>query len=270
MSLDSSNPRDRSDLQGHSDLRDRSDLRGRTVVVSGAARGLGLAISEACVKRGVHVIALDRDAALLDSAAAHLRSTGGSVSAVVCDISVESEVCQVFEGLEEAPWGLVNNAALADGVGGRAFWEISTEQWEQVLRVNLFGTWLMSKYAAKAMIPAGAGRIINMASDAALYGSPRLAHYIASKGGVMALTRGMARDLGPHGICVNSIAPGLTVGPSAENIPAERHELYASGRAIERAQVPEDVAGAAVFLLSDQSAFITGQTIVVDGGFVMN
>ena len=248
-------------------------------MISGAGRGLGYAICEGCVGQGANVLALDRDASLLGSAVETLQAAsaahpaGGSVTAIECDISVESDVRRVFSNLAEPLWGLVNNAALADGVGGLPFWEITTEQWEQVLRVNLSGTWLMSKYAAKAMIASAQGRegrIVNMASDAALYGSPRLAHYIASKGGVIALTRGMARELGPYDICVNAIAPGLTVGPSAENIPAERHELYAAGRAIARSQVPEDVVGAAAFLLSEQSAFITGQTIVVDGGFVMN
>ncbi|MCY3892929.1 MAG: SDR family oxidoreductase [Acidimicrobiaceae bacterium] len=127
----------------------------------------------------------------------------------------------------------------------------------------------MSRALAPQMIGTGEGRIVNIASDAALYGSPRLAHYVASKGALIALTRAMARELGDHGITVNAVAPGLTEGPSAERIPAERHALYAANRAITRPQQPDDVVGAVNFLLSDRAAYITGQTIVVDGGFVM-
>jgi NAD(P)-dependent dehydrogenase (short-subunit alcohol dehydrogenase family) len=119
------------------------------------------------------------------------------------------------------------------------------------------------------MRAAGEGRILHLASDAALYGSPRLSHYIASKGSLLALTRAMARELGPAGITVNAVAPGLTEGPSAVDIPAERHQLYADGRALPRPQQPDDLVGAVRFLLSDDAAYITGQTLVVDGGFVM-
>ena len=136
-----------------------------------------------------------------------------------CDITDEERVEGFFAGLDAAPWGVVNNAALADGVGGRPFWEIDSTDWRRVLAVNLDGTWLFSKYAARSMIEAGQGRIVNLASDAALYGSPRLSHYIASKGGVIALTRAMARDAGPHGITVNAIAPGLTEGPLRRDDP---------------------------------------------------
>jgi NAD(P)-dependent dehydrogenase (short-subunit alcohol dehydrogenase family) len=266
-------------------------LAGKTIVITGAGRGLGLAMTSACLADGASVIAVDRDASRLQAAADELRSlpaytvsestasctvsestesaSTARLSTAVCDIVDEAQVAALFEGLTEAPWGVVNNAALADGVGGEPFWEIESADWRRVLGVNLDGTWLFSKYAARSMIEAGKGRIVNMASDAALYGSPRLSHYIASKGGIIALTRAMARDAGPHGITVNAIAPGLTEGPSAETIPAARHQLYADGRALARTQVPDDICGLATFLLGDDSSYITGQTIVVDGGFVM-
>lgn len=212
---------------------------------------------------------MDIDGERLDAAVATLQGEDLDVSGRRVDICDEAAVRDVFDGLGAAPWGVVNNAALADGVGGLPFWEIERADWERVLRVNLDGTWIFSKHAALAMRPEGVGRIVNMASDAALYGSPRLAHYVASKGAIIALTRGMARDLGPHGITVNAVAPGLTEGPSAEDIPAERHQLYADQRALSRPQVPDDVTGIVTFLLSVDSAYITGQTVVVDGGFVM-
>jgi NAD(P)-dependent dehydrogenase (short-subunit alcohol dehydrogenase family) len=167
-------------------------------------------------------------------------------------------------------WGLVNNAGLADAVGGKRFHELSCEEWDAVMTVNARGPWLVARALVPQMIAAGRGRIINFASDSAIYGSPRLAHYVASKGAVIALTRGMARELGDDGITVNALAPGLTVGPSSERIPQERHDLYSRNRAITRPQQPDDILGAVLFLLSDDAAFVTGHTLVVDGGFVMH
>ncbi len=246
------------------------DLSGRLVVVTGAGRGLGRAIATACAKSGASVAALDSDNQLLEETVSELRDQGLEVNAYHCDIGEPSQVQTTFDQLETHPWGVINNAGLADGVGGLPFWEIDVEDWQRILKVNLTGTWLVSKYATALMIRAREGRLINLASDAALYGSPRLAHYIASKGALIALTRGMARDLGHYEITVNAIAPGLTLGASTENIPEERHQLYADNRALKRPQLPEDVIGITTFLLSEQSSYITGQTIVVDGGFVMH
>jgi NAD(P)-dependent dehydrogenase (short-subunit alcohol dehydrogenase family) len=114
------------------------------------------------------------------------------------------------------------------------------------------------------------GAIVNMVSDAALYGSPRLAHYVASKGAVAAMTRSMARDAGPDGVRVNSVAPGLTHVEATETVPQERYELYERNRALPRTQEPQDITGAVAFLLSPEAGYITGQTLVVDGGFVMH
>lgn len=245
-------------------------LEGRTVVITGAGRGLGLAMARGAAGAGASVLAVDIDLDRVEQAVSELRLDGLDVTAARCDICDDVDVRRVFASLSAAPWAVVNNAALADGVGGVPFWEIESADWRRVLGVNLDGTWLFSKHAAIAMMGAGRGRIINLASDAAIYGSPRLAHYIASKGAIISLTRSMARELGPHHITVNAIAPGLTEGPSAETIPASRHDLYAENRALDRPQVPDDIVGITNFLLSDHSSYITGQTIVVDGGFVMS
>lgn len=203
--------------------------------------------------------------------AADIRSDGLRAEFEHVDIGDEASVMSLAERtLATGPvWGLVNNAGLADAVGGRYFWELSTDEWDDLHLINTRGPWLVSKAFTPALREAGAGRIVNLSSDAALFGSPRLTHYIASKGAVIALTRAMARELGDDGITVNAVAPGLTEGPSAEQIPAERHQLYADNRAITRAQKPADVVGAVRFLLSDEASFITGQTLVVNGGFVM-
>jgi NAD(P)-dependent dehydrogenase (short-subunit alcohol dehydrogenase family) len=120
------------------------------------------------------------------------------------------------------------------------------------------------------MLAVGMGRIVNIASDAALYGSERLAHYVASKGSVIALTRAMARDVGDDGVTVNAVAPGLTRGESSERVPPERHDLYRRNRAITRDQQHEDTVGAVAFLLGSDAGYITGQLLVVDGGWVMH
>ena len=244
-------------------------LAGRSVIVTGAGRGLGQAMALSCAREGANVTAVDINHELLDETIAAFDAENLPIDGHRCDVSDEDAVQALFERLAKPPWGVVNNAALADGVGGLPFWEIESDDWDRVLRVNLTGTWLFSKHATRRMLDANQGRIVNLASDAALYGSPRLGHYIASKGAVIALTRGMARELGPHNITVNAIAPGLTEGPSAERIPLERHQLYANNRALQRSQLPNDMTGLALFLLGDHSAYITGQTIVVDGGFVM-
>jgi NAD(P)-dependent dehydrogenase (short-subunit alcohol dehydrogenase family) len=201
-----------------------------------------------------------------------LRSEGMSARFEPLDVADPDSVVQAIANIgQEGPlYGLVNNAGLADGVGGKEFHEITVEEWDRVMSVNARGTWLMARAVLPGMQAAGRGRIVNIASDAALYGSARLAHYIASKGAVIALTRAMAREVGDKGITVNAVAPGLTVGDSAERVPAERHELYRRNRVINRDQRPEDVVGIVAFLHSEEASYLTGQLIVVDGGFVFH
>jgi NAD(P)-dependent dehydrogenase (short-subunit alcohol dehydrogenase family) len=247
-------------------------LEGRHVVVTGAGRGLGLAMAQRLGADGAQVYLAELDAERGNAAERQLRETGIEANFVQMDVaSPESVEAAVAEIRADGPiYGLVNNAALADGVGGKAFHEISIADWDRIMTVNSRGPWLVSRAVVTDMIAAGVGRIVNIASDAALYGSPRLAHYISSKGALIALTRAMAREVGDSGITVNAVAPGLTVGAAADQIPTERHELYRSNRAISRNQQPEDVTGIVAFLLGSESAYLTGQLIVVDGGFVFH
>ncbi|MGH7087510.1 MAG: SDR family oxidoreductase, partial [Stellaceae bacterium] len=167
--------------------------------------------------------------------------------------------------------GLVNNAAIATGIGGKAYDEIDVATFDAVLTVNVRGTWLVTRAAAPHLKRSAAGgRIVNLASDTALWGAPRLLHYVASKGAVIAMTRSLARELGPDGIAVNAIAPGLTIVEATDYVPEERHRLYVEHRAMPRRQMPEDVVGAVLFLLSDEAGFVTWQILPVNGGFVMN
>ena len=241
----------------------------RLVVVTGGARGLGRAIVEAFPED--RVVIGDLRIELAEQTAAELRTAGQQVSAHPLDIADTGSVRAFAAHVAELGGAqvLVNNAAKADGVGGDTFWELEDQSFDQLLRINATGTWLVSKHLVRPMLERRSGVIINLASDAAYYGSPRLVHDVASKGAVLAMTRTMARDAGPHGIRVTAVAPGLTRVEATESVPADRYALYADHRALDRDQVPGDVASVVAFLASDAASYLTGQTIVVDGGFVM-
>lgn len=246
-------------------------LEGRLVVVTGAGRGLGLAIAGAVGAAGGRVVVAERDPCRAAQGCAELGAAGVEVHRIDTDVADPASV----RGLADAVaalgplHGLVNNAALADGVGGKHFADLEVGEWDRLMAVNARGPWLVTR-ALYPQLAATGGRIVNLASDTALYAPARLAHYVASKGAVIAMTRAMARDAGPDGITVNAVAPGLTEVEATAAVPAARHRLYADGRALTRPQRPDDVIGAVTFLLSDAAAYITGQTLVVDGGFVFS
>ncbi|MBC2864887.1 SDR family oxidoreductase [Streptomyces mexicanus] len=243
---------------------------GRTVVVTGAGRGLGEAMARRAAADGFRVVVAELNAAWGERTAEAIRAAGGEADFVPLDVADPASVAALAGRLAaRGPvYGLVNNAALANGVGGKEFQDIDVEVWDRLMAVNARGPWLVAKHLLPLM--SRPGRIVNLASDAALYGSPRLAHYIASKGAVIALTRGMARELGERGITVNAVAPGLTEVEATETVPAERHALYATNRAISRPQQPEDLLGLVSFLLGEESRYLTGQVIAVNGGFTMH
>jgi NAD(P)-dependent dehydrogenase (short-subunit alcohol dehydrogenase family) len=242
----------------------------RTVVVTGAGRGLGLAMARRAGADGFRVVVAELDRDTGGKAAAELRAEGVDAHFVRCDVADPASVADLAGAVRELGplYGLVNNAALANGVGGKEFWDIDVDVWDRLMAVNARSPWLVSK----ALYPllTAPGRIVNIASDAALYGSPRLSHYIASKGAVIALTRAMARELGDKGVTVNAVAPGLTECEATESVPAERHDLYRANRAISRPQQPDDLTGIVSYLLGEESRYLTGQVIAVNGGFTMN
>ena len=164
--------------------------------------------------------------------------------------------------------GLVNNAAIATGIGGPTFDEITLETWDRVMQVNVRGTWLVTRALAPLLVTSGSGRIVNVASDTALWGAPRLLSYVASKGAVMAMTRSLARELGPEGVGITAVAPGIMRNEATEYVPEERHRLYETGRAVPGPQAPEDITATIVFLLTEGALALTGQVLAVGAGFV--
>ncbi|MCB5363134.1 SDR family oxidoreductase [Pusillimonas sp. CC-YST705] len=247
-------------------------LKGRRVLVTGAARGLGLEFARSLLQAGAQVALADILARDLHAAVADLRAQGLPAYAIEFDMNdpASIEACaqsavRQMGGLD----GLVNNAAMTHS-GGKTLHELDVAVWDQVMNINVRGTWLMTRACHAALSESGRGAVVNLASDTPLWGAPKLLAYVASKGAIIAMSRTLAREMGADNITVNTIAPGLTLVEATEYVPRERHELYQNQRALQRAQLPDDVSGAILFLLSDLSRFMTGQLLAVNGGFVMH
>lgn len=244
-------------------------LSNRTILITGAARGLGRAIAQHCATLGASLILSD----ILESEGrevAHAISAGGAscrfVPVDLADpVSIDALAADIAAH-EGGLHGLVNNAAIATNVGGSPFEKIEIDLWDQVMRVNIRGTWLMSR-AISPLLANGTGRIVNMASDTALWGPTNLLAYVASKGAIMAMTRSMARELGVRKIGVVALAPGIMKNEATDYVPEQRHNEYETRRAIQGPQYPEDIVGIVAFALSDAALPLTGQTIPTDAGF---
>ena len=249
-------------------------LEGHRILITGGARGLGEAFVRACVAAGARVALTDVLHERGEALAAALNQGLAQPVAhylpmdVSDPLAIEQATAAAVERLGGLD-GLVNNAAITNS-GGKDMADITVDTWDRVMAVNVLGPWLVTVAAQRWLQDSGRGRVVNIASDTALWGAPRLMAYVASKGAVMSMTRSMARELGAHGVTVNAVAPGLTLVEATEYVPEARHRLYSEGRAISRAQVPDDVVATVLFLLSEGSGYVTGQVLPVNGGFVMN
>jgi NAD(P)-dependent dehydrogenase (short-subunit alcohol dehydrogenase family) len=244
---------------------------GKTAVVSGAASGIGQASAVRLAEEGARVVIADR--AKAQETLRLIEGAGGQAVAVACDVSDPASVAALKKEVENGGGRcdiLVNNAGIYPM---QTFDQITFDDWRRVLSVNLDSMFLMTKALTGGMRQRGWGRVINIASDTVNLLVPNLVHYITSKGGVIGFTRSLATEFGEHGVTVNAIAPGLTRTPGTEGqkIPGGMtsdalFEMMAHTQSIKRSEVATDLVGAVSFLASDDAAFITGQTLYVNGG----
>jgi 3-oxoacyl-[acyl-carrier protein] reductase len=245
-------------------------LKDKVAIVTGAARGLGRTYSIALAREGAKIMAVD--IADLDDTVREIKSSGGMVKSLKADVSVEEDTLKIAEETVKS-FGkidiLVNNAAIIYGLVRKPFFEIDPKVWDKVMMVNVKGPWLCTKAVFPYMKQQGRGKIINVSSETFFTGSHGFAHYVASKGGVVGLTRALAVELGPYNININAVAPGFTDTEASRSI-ADVTKYDVSRTPLARLQQPEDLLGAVIFLASDESDFITGQILLVDGGRVMH
>ncbi|MGN6720909.1 MAG: SDR family NAD(P)-dependent oxidoreductase [Candidatus Binatia bacterium] len=245
-------------------------LEGKVAIVTGGARHIGAAYCRRLAAEGAAVVIAD----ILDgqSVANEIRSKSGKAIAVKIDVSNENDVERMVAETSQA-FGridiLVNNAAIFINIERHPFYEITAEEWDRISAVNIKGPFLCAKAVFPQMKQQRSGKIINISSSTAFWGTPNFLHYVASKAALIGMTRSLAREVGEYGICVNAIAPGL-VEHEGQNAPKALTELQLKARSIKRLQTPEDLLGTLVFLASSDSDFMKGQTIVVDGGSVFH
>jgi NAD(P)-dependent dehydrogenase (short-subunit alcohol dehydrogenase family) len=250
-------------------------LKDKVAVVTGGAQGIGAEYSMAMAEQGAHVVVTD----VLDCSSVvdkiKEKFPGMDTLALKVDVSEELDTKKMVEKVM-GRFGrmdiLVNNAAIFGKLKPKPFEEIAESEWDQLMAVNVKGPWLCAKAVSPVMRKQGSGKIINIASGTIFKGSPNLLHYVSSKGAILAMTRSLSRELGNDGICVNTIAPGLTMSENVVDSDRQLNHQDANiaSRALKRHQIPEDIMGALIFLASNDSNFITGQCLVVDGGSVNN
>ncbi|MBL7496367.1 SDR family oxidoreductase [Frankia sp. CNm7] len=246
---------------------------GRVAVVTGGASGIGLGVSERLAARGDRVAVLDVQGDAARHVAKELEATGGQAVGLAVDVRDRAAVEAALDTVRER-FGPIEIAVTSAGVdAGGAFTDITQETWDRVLAINLTGTFHCLQTVVPDMLAAGWGRIVTISSTSAQHGAANRAHYVASKGGVIALTKALAIELAPHGITVNTIPPSIIDTPMAQAGAGTGHvpsvDAIAAMTPVRRAGVPADVAAAVEFLCSEDAGFITGQQIGVNGGWYL-
>lgn len=249
--------------------REIGRLGGRAAIVTGAARGIGAAYARGLAAEGARVSLCDISDP--SSIVEEIRRAGGEAIGAIADVTSVADVGAVVAATERAYGGvhvLINNAGVFATLRRRKFYEIPSEEWDWVMSVNARGSFEFAKAVTPVMRRQKYGKIVNIASGTLFKGSTGMMHYVASKGAIVAMTRVMARELGADNICVNCVAPGLTSSDGVLGNDDHRAGIpvTAATRCFPREQTPDDLVGAVVFLASGESDFITGQTLVVDGG----
>jgi len=245
-------------------------LQNKTIIVTGASTGIGQAFSVACASYGAKIIVADMNSG--EETVEIIKSKGGEAKFVEVDVANEKSTDLMAKAAYD--WtgrvdGLINNAAYFREVKLTPFEEIDVAVWDKIFDVNVKGVWQCSKAVIPYMRNNNGGSIINISSVVAVAGQPGYLHYVATKGAVLAMTKGLAKECGKDLVRVNTIAPGFVITDATKNRPIEWQQTFLKARAISREQRPEDLVGTAVYLLSDLSSFVSGQTHVVDGGHIM-
>jgi NAD(P)-dependent dehydrogenase (short-subunit alcohol dehydrogenase family) len=247
-------------------------LNGRAIIITGAAQGIGATYAHALAAEGALLTLCDLQPP--DETADAIRATGAKVVSIAADVTSPVAVAALVAATLDAygsVHGLVNNAAMFGSLKLQSFMEIESAEWDKVMAVNTRGPFECVKAVVPAMRKQKYGKIVNIASGTLFKGTPLLMHYVSSKGAVVAMTRVMARELGSDNIMVNCIAPGLTLSPAVQATYSHADiEANKASRALKREEEPADLSGALVFFCSGESDFITGQTLLVDGGSVMH
>jgi len=244
-------------------------LNEKRVLVTGAAGGLGRAFAQGFAEAGAQVIAADLNEAGAQETAGMIHTAGGQAHGAKVDVTNAESCAELVAFASEALGGLdvlVNNAAIYAGLERKNFAEIDEDVWDKVMAVNVKGVWQMSCAATPLMKAAGAGAIVNVASATVFSGSPLWMHYVASKGAVIAMTRSLARELGDDNIRANVIAPGFTLTEASLDLIEDAETYGVTRGALKRSAGANDMVGSAIYLASDLASFVTGQTLIVDGG----
>jgi 3-oxoacyl-[acyl-carrier protein] reductase len=247
-------------------------LKDKVAIITGSARGIGREYAIRFSQEGAKVVVCD----VLDcgETVREIEMNGGEVLSLVTDVSSEASTVDLAKKTVER-FGridiLVNNAAVFGGLVLKPFYEVTVEEWDKLMAVNLKGVWLCCKAVFPFMRQQSKGKIINIASSVAFSGNPDFIHYTTSKGGVISFTKALARALGDYNISVNAIAPGLIqTQATLDMMPLKSIETFIAGQCLKWRQEPKYIVDAAVFLASEESNYITGQTMVVDGGRVLH